>query len=114
MAELSAQAGAISSDQKGAKNVFEEGSERIIPKTGVVQMPRKKKLEEKIYPEILNMDETRSFLRLSYDTVKGLILTGKIPAKKINREWRICKQDVIDWVRNGSIKTIRKEGENDG
>ena len=73
-------------------------------------MPRKKKLVERIYPEILNLDELRSYLRVSYDTAIQLIKTGQIPAKRIGREWRIVKQDVIDWVRNGSIRTNLKEG----
>ena len=63
-------------------------------------MPRKKKLQEKIYPEILNMNELRSFLRVSYGTAMELITTGKIPAKHIGREWRVCKQDVIKWIQN--------------
>lgn len=62
-------------------------------------MPQKKKLEERVYPEILNMDELRCFLRVSYDTALKLINKGKFPAKKINREWRISKQAVIDWVQ---------------
>jgi excisionase family DNA binding protein len=61
-------------------------------------MPRKKKLEERIYPEILNMDELRSFLRVSYDTAMRLIIANQIPAKKINREWRVCKQDVLNYI----------------
>lgn len=63
-------------------------------------MPRKKKLEEKVYPEILNMAELRSYLRVSYDTAKQLIVSGKIPAKQIGREWRIPKQAVIDWIKS--------------
>jgi excisionase family DNA binding protein len=65
-------------------------------------MPRKKKLEERIYPEILNMDELRSFLRVSYDTALRLITTGQIPAKRINREWRINKQDVLNYISSGA------------
>lgn len=67
-------------------------------------MPRKKKLADRAYPEILNMNELRSFLRVSYGTAKDLILTGKIPGKQIGREWRIPKQAVIDWIFQGGLK----------
>jgi hypothetical protein len=73
-------------------------------------MPRKKKPEERVYPEILNITECRHFMRVSYDSVLHLITTGQIPAKKINREWRICKQDVIDWIRvGGQVQIPGKE-----
>lgn len=65
-------------------------------------MPRKKRLTERIYPEILNMDELRSYLRISYDTALGLITSGQIPGKKINREWRINKQDVLNYISSGA------------
>jgi excisionase family DNA binding protein len=68
-------------------------------------MPRKKKLVERVYPDILNMAELRNYLRVSYDTAIQLIKSGQIPAKQIGREWRIPKQAVIDWVQ----KSPRKE-----
>ncbi len=64
-------------------------------------MPVKKQLVERVYPDILNMDELRSYLRVSYDTALQLIKTGQIPAKYLGREWRITKQAVIDWVNSG-------------
>jgi excisionase family DNA binding protein len=70
-------------------------------KESLLLMPRKKKLTKRIYPEILNMSELRSFLRVSYGTAMELIVTGQIPAIQIGREWRIPKQDVIHWVQKG-------------
>jgi excisionase family DNA binding protein len=61
-------------------------------------MPRKKKIEERIYPEIMTINETRSFLRVSYGTVKSLITTGAIPARRIGRDWKVPKQAVLDYV----------------
>lgn len=66
-------------------------------------MPIKKKIIERVYPEILNMDELRSFLRVSYDTAIKLIITGQILAKRIGREWRIPKQSVIDWIKSSVV-----------
>jgi excisionase family DNA binding protein len=61
-------------------------------------MPVKKQLIERVYPDILNMDELRSYLRVSYDTAMQLIKTKKIPAKQIGREWRIVKRSVDDYI----------------
>ena len=61
-------------------------------------MPRKKTVVETIYPEILNMEQFQNFLHVSYGTAMELITTNQIPAKRINREWRISKQAVIDWI----------------
>jgi excisionase family DNA binding protein len=63
-------------------------------------MPRKKKLIERVYPDILNMAELRSYLRVSYDTAMQLIIVGKIPAKHIGREWRVSKQAVLNWINS--------------
>ncbi len=63
-------------------------------------MPIKKKLIERVYPDILNMGELRSYLRVSYDTAMQLIVSGQIPAKQIGREWRIPKESVIDWIKS--------------
>jgi hypothetical protein len=67
-------------------------------------MPRKKKLTEQIYPEILNMAEFMKFLRVSHGTATKLLTSGKIPCKHYNREWRIPKQAVIDWVQSPNEK----------
>jgi excisionase family DNA binding protein len=61
-------------------------------------MPRKKKIEERVYPEIMTINETRSFLRVSYGTVMSLITDGAIPARKIGRDWKVPKQAVLDYV----------------
>jgi excisionase family DNA binding protein len=67
-------------------------------------MPRKNKLEEKTYPDILNLSELKSYLRISHSTALGLISSGQIPARKIGREWRVCKQDIINWIRFSEVE----------
>jgi excisionase family DNA binding protein len=61
-------------------------------------MPRKKKLIERVYPEIMTINELRSFLRVSYGTAMSLITTGAIPARRIGRDWKVPKQGVLDYV----------------
>jgi excisionase family DNA binding protein len=64
-------------------------------------MPRKKKIEERIYPEIMTINELRSFLRVSYETAMGLIDAGKIPARRIGRDWKVPKCGVLDYLMGG-------------
>ena len=59
---------------------------------------RKKKIEERIYPDILTINELRSFLRVSYGTAMSLITAGAIPARRIGRDWKVPKQAVLDYV----------------
>lgn len=61
-------------------------------------MPRKKETDEIIYREIMTINETRSFLRVSYGTVMSLINAGLIPAKKIGRDWKVPKQGVLNYL----------------
>lgn len=60
--------------------------------------------EVKVYPEILNLKEFMEFLRVGYVTAIKLLTSGEIPCKHYNREWRVCKQDVVEWVRRKDFK----------
>ncbi|MBW2084410.1 MAG: helix-turn-helix domain-containing protein [Deltaproteobacteria bacterium] len=64
-------------------------------------MPRKKRTEKRDFPEVMNLAEFMAYLRVGYGTAIKLLTSGEIPCKHFNRGWRIYKQDVIGWVRNG-------------
>jgi excisionase family DNA binding protein len=64
-------------------------------------MPRKKKIEERVYPEVMTINELRSFLRVSYGTAMALINAGKIPARRIGRDWKVPKKAVLDYITRG-------------
>lgn len=64
-------------------------------------MPRKK---QTAFPEILNLTEFMGFLRIGYGTALKLLNSGEIPHKQLNREWRIPKQGVLDWLNRAPIK----------
>jgi hypothetical protein len=53
----------------------------------------------KEYPEIMNLKEFMEFLRVGYKAAMEIL--EEIPHQHRKWEWRICKQDVIDWVRTG-------------
>ncbi len=55
-------------------------------------------------PEILNLDEASLFLRVGKKTLSNLAKKGKIPARKIGREWRFVKSLLLTWLAHGGIK----------
>lgn len=67
-------------------------------------MPKKKQSSVKIYPEILTMDETRSLLRVSYNTALELITSKKISGKKIGTNWKILKASVIEYLKSDQVE----------
>lgn len=56
--------------------------------------------------EIMNLKETSKFLKIHEGTVRELAKEGKIPAKKIGREWRFSKTALIEWMK-GTGKTTK-------
>jgi hypothetical protein len=65
-------------------------------------MPRKKIPAARDFPEVMNLVEFMKFLRVSCATAKEIL--KEIPHRHYNREWRIVKQDAVDWVRKESTK----------
>ena len=49
--------------------------------------------------EVLNVEETAEFLRLSPFTIRMYARRGTLPAKKVGKEWRFYKPDLVAWLR---------------
>lgn len=58
-------------------------------------------------PEILNLDEASLFLRVGKKTLSNLAKKGKIPARKIGREWRFVKSVLLNWLSQGGVKWMQ-------
>lgn len=58
--------------------------------------------------EVLNLEETAGFLRVSNQTVYNMIREGRIRAYKAGREWRFLKQDILAYMDNSSNETSLK------
>jgi excisionase family DNA binding protein len=56
--------------------------------------------------EIMNLKEASEFLKIHEGTVRELAKEGKIPARKIGREWRFSKTALIEWMK-GTDKTVK-------
>lgn len=48
--------------------------------------------EEK--PDVLNVEEVADLLRVSTQTIYNMIRDGRLPAKKVGREWRFSRKQI--------------------
>ena len=48
--------------------------------------------------EILTIEEAIQFLKVGKTTLYRLARDGKVPARKIGREWRFVKSQLIEWI----------------
>lgn len=52
--------------------------------------------------DILDVEGAATLLGVSASTIYHLAQQGKIPATRIGREWRFARQNLVQWVINGS------------
>jgi excisionase family DNA binding protein len=45
-------------------------------------------------PDVLTVKQAADYLRLNFNTVKRLLSQGKLPGRKVGRQWRIDKDDL--------------------
>ena len=63
--------------------------------------------------DILNLDETAEYLRVSNQTVYNMIRDGRIRAYKVGREWRFLRADImayLDSTANESVLSMAAKG----
>lgn len=52
----------------------------------------------RMLPEVLTTEEAARLLRLSAYTVRELARKGKIPARKVGKEWRFSRRRLLEWL----------------
>ena len=67
--------------------------------------------------DVLNLNETAKYLRVSNQTVYNMIRNGRIKAYKAGREWRFLKSDIIAYMdstaNEGFLSMAAKGGQID-
>jgi len=48
--------------------------------------------------EILTLEEASQLLRISKEALYQYARGGRIPAKKVGRQWRFIRTQVINWL----------------
>lgn len=49
-------------------------------------------------PLVLTVEQAGELLQLPADTIRRLLSAGRLPGRKVGREWRLSKQALIDYV----------------
>lgn len=49
--------------------------------------------------EIITMEELSEYLRISVHTLYKLSQKGKLPGRKIGKQWRYVKTEIDKWLR---------------
>lgn len=49
-------------------------------------------------PVVMTADEVADVLRISYKTVLRLRERGELPGRKVGREWRFNRRDVMEYM----------------
>jgi excisionase family DNA binding protein len=58
--------------------------------------------------ELLTLAEASALLRLSRNTVYKLCRETSLPARKVGRQWRVRRGDLIRWLaRSGALPRVR-------
>jgi excisionase family DNA binding protein len=56
--------------------------------------------------ELMTLEEVAEYLRITKTTVYRLLKQGKIPAKKVGRQWRFDKTSIDGWLHQSTVKTV--------
>jgi excisionase family DNA binding protein len=52
-------------------------------------------------PEVLTSTEAAEFLRLSPYGVRDLARRGILPGRKVGRDWRFLRTELVAWLKEG-------------
>lgn len=58
--------------------------------------------------EVLTVEQAAEFLGFSPYTVREKARLGEIPGRKVGREWRFSREQLLEWIREG--ETPRHQG----
>ncbi len=63
-------------------------------------------MNDKPSVDILNLDETAEYLRVSGQTIYNMIRDGRIKAYKVGREWRFLRSDILTYLESNSTDRL--------
>lgn len=49
--------------------------------------------------DLLTAQEVADYLGLHLVTVRDMLREGKLPGRKVGREWRVLESELMDWLR---------------
>ena len=49
-------------------------------------------------PEVLNVEQAAQFLQIDEDTVMEMAESGKLPGRKLGKDWRFSRAALVTWL----------------
>ena len=56
--------------------------------------------------EVLNAEEAAEFLGFNPYTIREKARLGEIPGRKIGREWRFSRRQLLEWLEEGDRQHV--------
>ena len=63
-------------------------------------------MEKTTLPDVLTLEETSIYLRLSIEAVTNQAVSGNLPGRKIENDWRFLKAAIDDWLWPKSSRSV--------
>ena len=63
-------------------------------------------MEKATLPDVLTLEETSIYLRLSIEEVTDQAVRGDLPGRKVKNGWRFLKIAIDDWLRAKSSRSV--------
>lgn len=63
-------------------------------------------MASRVMPDVLTLEETADYLRLSPETVEMVATSGQIPGRKIADSWRFLREAIDDWLRSSDSRVV--------
>jgi excisionase family DNA binding protein len=57
--------------------------------------------------DVLNAEEAAEFLGFNPYTIREKARLGEIPGRKLGREWRFSRRQLLKWVEEGDRQGVR-------
>jgi excisionase family DNA binding protein len=57
--------------------------------------------------EVLTAEEAAEFLHFNPVTIRLKARSGKIPGRKIGKEWRFSRRQLLEWLEEGDREQVR-------
>lgn len=55
------------------------------------------------YADVLSISEVREILSIGRNTVYALCASGKLPALRVGKQWRVSKEALLGYLRQHQI-----------
>ena len=63
-------------------------------------------MEKATLPDVLTLEKTSIYLRLSIEEVTDQAVSGDLPDRKVKNGWRFLKIVIDDWLRTNSSRSV--------